>query len=105
MLQPIYGLTNGDLTTPSVQNMLYANMRSSPSPHSTPYGAAVDFSPQLPHGVPRGGMFPNGGPPGPGYGGRHGRRGDGAVRSAQLDEFRANKSRKWELRVGAPRAT
>ncbi|KAI0749085.1 ARM repeat-containing protein, partial [Fomes fomentarius] len=33
-----------------------------------------------------------------GNGSRHGRRGDGAVRSAQLDEFRANESRKWELR-------
>ncbi|EJF65952.1 ARM repeat-containing protein [Dichomitus squalens] len=46
-------------------------------------------------------MYPHAGPGGgPGFvhGGRHGRRGDGAVRSAQLDEFRANKSRKWELR-------
>ncbi|RDX56662.1 ARM repeat-containing protein [Lentinus brumalis] len=83
----------------SPQNVLYANLRSSPSPHSSPYGAAVDYSPQLAHGVPRNAVFPHGGA-GPGFvhGGRHGRRGDGAVRSAQLDEFRANKSRRWELR-------
>ena len=80
--------------------MLYANMRSTPSPHSTPYGAAIDFSPQL----PRGAVFGHAGPaqPGFGHGGRQGRRGDGQVRSAQLDEFRANKSRKWELRVSLP---
>ncbi|KAH9946032.1 ARM repeat-containing protein [Epithele typhae] len=57
----------------------------------------MDFSPQ----VPRGAVYPPGGAPSGGafgHSGRHGRRGDGAVRSAQLDEFRANKSRKWELR-------
>lgn len=82
------------------QNVLYANLRSSPSPHSSPYGAPIEYSPQLPRGVPYGGMQPHAGPGPQGYGGRHGRRSDGAVRSAQLDEFRANKSRKWELRVG-----
>lgn len=81
------------------QNMLYANLRSSPSPHSSPYGASVEYSPQLPRGVPYGAMHPHAGPGQHVYTGR-GRRGDGAVRSAQLDEFRANKSRKWELRVG-----
>ena len=86
------------------QNVLYPNLRSSPSPHSTPYGAPLDYSPQLPRGVPHGVMYPHAGlGAGPGFvhGGRHGRRSDGAVRSAQLDEFRANKSRKWELRVGS----
>ncbi|KAI0748224.1 ARM repeat-containing protein [Daedaleopsis nitida] len=70
------------------------NLRSSPSPHSSSYGAPVDYSPQLPRGV----GYPHVSPTASHFGSRHGRRADGAVRSAQLDEFRANKSRKWELR-------
>ncbi|PIL24085.1 hypothetical protein GSI_13836 [Ganoderma sinense ZZ0214-1] len=100
MLAP-HPLAGGDKRRDQVmppQNVLYANMRSSPSPHSSPYGAPLEYSPQLPRGMPYGGMHPHAGSSPQGYGGRHGRRGDGAVRSAQLDEFRANKSRKWELR-------
>jgi pumilio RNA-binding family len=85
------------------QNIMYPAIRTTPSPHSQAYPSALDYSSQIP--MILGGMY---GPTGPHIHGysqhmRHGRRGGGesgmALRSPLLDEFRANKARKWELRV------
>lgn len=77
-------------------NLMYNAMRSSPSPHqgfmSLEYGTQLPM--MLPYGHSPLHMYPQGI--------RNGRR-DGdpstTLRSALLDDFRANKSRKWELRV------
>ncbi|OBZ75114.1 Pumilio 2 [Grifola frondosa] len=92
------------------QNIMYANIRSSPSPHPQAYGPAMDYASQVPLMVPGGAIYGHTSLAAPvmhGYhhGGRSGRRGGdgggdgrGAIRSALLDDFRANKTRKWELR-------
>lgn len=96
----------------SHQNMLLAaSMRPPPSPLPAMFGAPLDYSQQMP--VVMGSVVASGAPM---YG--HGasqpihmfqhargpRREDGpaALRSPLLDEFRANKTRKWELRVSSP---
>lgn len=85
------------------QSMVYNGMRSSPSPHSQGYPNGLDYTTPMPvmlaggvyngppamHGFPRGMQA-----------GRHNVLDLGmALRSPLLDEFRANKARKWELRV------
>lgn len=95
------------------QNLILASIRhSTPSPHSQPYPTSIEYTGQLPvllgtnvlpatpvysHGVNNPHamhIYPNL---------RPGRRldigGSTPLRSALLDEFRANKTRKWELRV------
>ncbi|KAF8894634.1 armadillo-type protein [Infundibulicybe gibba] len=85
----------------SPQNVMYGSMRSTPSPHPQPFGGAVDYGSPISVMMPGGPMFPQ---PMHVYarGLRQGRRNDWseptALRSALLDEFRANKARKWELR-------
>ena len=89
--------------------MMYANVRSTPSPHPQAYPGPADLRPGVM--IPAGTVY---GPPGMSphpqmhqfhHGGRGGRRGNVAsdhrvaIRSPLLDEFRANKSRKWELKV------
>ncbi|KAF7976321.1 hypothetical protein HWV62_7040 [Athelia sp. TMB] len=84
------------------QTVVYQNMRSSPSPHALTFPNGLDYSAQMPmmlaggiyngppamHGFPRG-MHP----------GRQNVLDLGmTLRSPLLDEFRANKARKWELR-------
>lgn len=92
----------------SHQNLLLqASMRPPPSPLPPMFGAPLDYSQQLP--LVMGSMVPPGTPVyGPAgsqpmhmfHNARGPRRDDGpaALRSALLDEFRANKTRKWELR-------
>ncbi|KAI0950570.1 hypothetical protein AcV7_008993 [Taiwanofungus camphoratus] len=91
------------------RNMMYANLRSTPSPHPQAYAAAMEYGSQLPVMLPGGTMYGHAAMNPPAmhmypHGGRIGRRGDGgldnhaALRSPLLDEFRANKARKWELR-------
>ena len=86
------------------QNLMYPGIRSTPSPHSQAYPTALDYGSQIPM------MLGSGiyGPTGRQMAGylqpmRPGRRDGGesgmALRSPLLDEFRANKARKWELRV------
>lgn len=95
------------------QNLILASIRhSTPSPHSQPYPTSIEYTGQLPvllgtnvlpptpiysHGVSNTHaihLYPNL---------RSSRRLDAGdstpLRSALLDEFRANKTRKWELRV------
>ncbi|KAH9951939.1 ARM repeat-containing protein [Amylocystis lapponica] len=90
------------------QGLMYANLRSTPSPHQQAYAAAMDYGSQLSLMVPGGTIYGHAGMNPPTMhmyqqGGR-GRRGDdrgdnhGAIRSPVLDDFRANKTRKWELR-------
>ena len=99
------------------QNLILASMRhSTPSPHPPVYPAAVEYTGQLPV-ILSGGVLPPGTPvyshaaPNPHavhlyqQGVRPSRRVEAsdsgiALRSALLDEFRANKARKWELMVG-----
>jgi hypothetical protein len=77
-------------------------MRSTPSPHRQAY-PTVDYGAQMPMML-GGGLY---GPTGPQMHGfppiHHGRHDGGesgpALRSPLLDEFRANKARKWDLRV------
>lgn len=85
------------------QSMMYPAIRSTPSPHSQAYPPAMDYGSQMPMML-AGGMYG----PGPQMHGysqpiRSGRRDANdagmALRSPLLDEFRANKARKWELRV------
>lgn len=80
---------------------MYPAMRSSPSPHQA-YAAAVDYGAQMPM-MMAGGMYGPQGMPGYPQHMRSGRRDNGdavaALRSPLLDEFRANKTRKWELKV------
>jgi hypothetical protein len=85
------------------QNLMYPGMRSTPSPHPQAFQSTLDYGSQLP--IMLGGMYGPTGHQMHGYSQpmRHGRR-DGseasmALRSPLLDEFRANKARKWELRV------
>lgn len=66
----------------------------------------MDYGSQLPLMIPGGAMYGHGVNPMHVYqqGMRPGRRSDvgepsAALRSPLLDEFRANKARKWELRV------
>jgi pumilio RNA-binding family len=87
------------------QNLMYATMRSSPSPHPQAYNAALDYGSQIPMML-AGGMYGHGGPQamlGYSQAMRPGRRDSSetgiALRSPLLDEFRANKTRKWDLRV------
>ncbi|KZT09429.1 ARM repeat-containing protein, partial [Laetiporus sulphureus 93-53] len=91
------------------QGIMYGNLRSSPSPHPQSYPNAIDYHAQMAMMVP----------PTPLYGqgnvnpaslhsyqhaARPGRRGASgvdhrvAIRSPLLDDFRANKTRKWELK-------
>ncbi|TFK54861.1 ARM repeat-containing protein [Heliocybe sulcata] len=88
----------------STQSLLYPSVRSPPSPHTQGYG--MDYSQQVPIMIPGAPIYGGGISPQSmqmfSQGGRSGRR-DGndvgvALRSALLEEFRANKSRKWELR-------
>lgn len=86
------------------QNLMYPTMRSSPSPHTQAY-SALDYGSQIPMML-AGGMYGHGGPQAiHGYSQviRPGRRDSSetsiALRSPLLDEFRANKTRKWDLRV------
>lgn len=85
---------------------MYSQIRSSPSPHTQAYGAALDYSAQLPVMLPGGTMY------GPGVnqqamhlyqqgmrGGRIDNEPAATLRSQLLEDFRANKARKWELRV------
>lgn len=88
--------------------MLYASLRhSTPSPHPQAYAAALDYGQQMPLILPGAAMFGH-----PGHqamalyqqGARPMHRLDGSdsgmtLRSPLLDEFRANKARKWELSV------
>lgn len=88
---------------------MYANFPSSPSPHLQAYPAPVDYHLQHPMMVPSGNVY---GPTGlntPPMQFHHNQGGRGrrreverrvAVRSPLLDEFRVNKARKWELKVG-----
>lgn len=91
------------------QNILYANLRSTPSPHPQAYAAALDYGSQLSLMMPGAALYAHAGMSAPAMhlyqqGGRSGRRGDDrdhniAIRSPVLDDFRANKTRKWEIRV------
>lgn len=85
------------------QNLLYPAMRSTPSPHPHGYPAGVDYGAQMPMML-AGGIY--GGPQAMhSYPrGMHQARREVfdvgmTLRSPLLDEFRANKARKWELRV------
>lgn len=98
------------------QNLILASMRhSTPSPHPQAYPTSVEYTGQLPVML-GGGVLPPGTPVYPHtpanphtmhlyqQGVRPSRRTDNnesgvTLRSALLDEFRANKARKWELRV------
>ncbi|KAF8654193.1 hypothetical protein AX16_003722 [Volvariella volvacea WC 439] len=94
--QPSYNITQQIAS----QNMLYGPVRSTPSPLPQAFVPTFDYATQMSMMLPGGGlyapsphMFP--------HNVRNGRRGEGdghPLRSALLDEFRANKSRKWELR-------
>lgn len=83
---------------------MYPAMRSTPSPHPQAYAAAMDYGS---HMMLAGNLYGHAGPQAMhGYHQpmRPGRRdgsdgGMAALRSPLLDEFRANKTRKWELRV------
>ena len=86
---------------------MYTNVRSTPSPHPQAYPADLRSGVMVAAGTVYG---PPGMPHHPQmpqfqHGGRGGRRGNVtadhrvAIRSPLLDEFRANKSRKWELKV------
>lgn len=88
--------------------MMYANVRSTPSPHQQVYGHAdLRAGVMVPAGTVYGhpGMSPHPQMQQFHQGGRGGRRGNAApdhrvsIRSPLLDEFRANKNRKWELKV------
>ena len=80
-------------------------MRSTPSPHPQAYANAMDYGS---HMMLAGNLY---GHPGPqalqSYhqpmhpGRRDGTDGMAALRSPLLDEFRANKTRKWDLRVNS----
>ncbi|KAF8522285.1 ARM repeat-containing protein [Hysterangium stoloniferum] len=91
------------------QNLLVANMRhSTPSPHAQAYTTGVEYTGQLPvmMGLQGASMYPHAAANHtmhlyPGL--RPNRRDDNggstvALRSPLLDEFRANRARKWELR-------
>ncbi|KAI0725121.1 ARM repeat-containing protein [Fomitopsis betulina] len=87
--------------------MMYANVRSTPSPHQQVYGHAdLRAGVMVPAGTVYGhpGMSPHPQMQQFHQGGRGGRRGNAApdhrvsIRSPLLDEFRANKNRKWELK-------
>ncbi|TFY82620.1 hypothetical protein EWM64_g1389 [Hericium alpestre] len=78
------------------QGLMYPSLRSSPSPHQG-YAGALDYASQMPLQVYGGlGLQTMHMYPGP-QGGRR-REGEVALRSPLLDEFRANKTRKWDLR-------
>ncbi|KAF8350692.1 armadillo-type protein [Amanita rubescens] len=76
-------------------NLLYNAIRSSPSPHQAFMN--LEYGMQLPMMLPYGHgplhMYPQGI-----RGGRRDGDPSSTLRSALLDEFRANKSKKWELR-------
>jgi pumilio RNA-binding family len=85
---------------------MYSQIRSSPSPHTQAYGAALDYSAQMPVMLPGGAMY------GPSVNhqamhlyqqgmrvGRTDNEPTATLRSQLLEDFRANKARKWELRV------
>ncbi|THH10202.1 hypothetical protein EW145_g1509 [Phellinidium pouzarii] len=93
-----------------LNHQLYASVRhSTPSPHGQPYGTPLDYAGQMPMVMSGAAMF---GAPGAGNQAltlfqqtlNHGRKLEGGdtssitLRSPLLDEFRANKSRKWELK-------
>jgi hypothetical protein len=81
------------------QNLMYPALRSTPSPHPQAY-LAMDYG-QMPIMI-TGGLYGPTGPQMHGYSHhmRFGRRdGEVAIRSPLLDEFRANKARKWDLKV------
>lgn len=92
-----------------LSHQLYASVRhSTPSPHGQPFGGPAEYAGQVPIMMPGAVMF---GTPGNNQALtlfqqtlNHGRKlesGDSSgvtLRSPLLDEFRANKSRKWELK-------
>ncbi|KAK2466901.1 hypothetical protein APHAL10511_001159 [Amanita phalloides] len=79
----------------NASNLMYSAIRSSPSPHQG--FMSLEYGTQLPMMLPYGHgplhMYPQGV-----RGGRRDGDTSAALRSALLDEFRANKCRKWELR-------
>ena len=93
-----------------LSHQLYASVRhSTPSPHGQPFGGPAEYAGQMPIMMPGAVMF---GTPGGNQALtlfqqtlNHGRKLEGGdssgvtLRSPLLDEFRANKSRKWELKV------
>ncbi|CCM02367.1 uncharacterized protein FIBRA_04462 [Fibroporia radiculosa] len=92
---------------PHQPNVMFPNVRATPSPHPQAFHGTVDY--QHPLMVPGGTIYGHAGM-GPlpmhayHHGGRGNRRGDVrtdhrvAIRSPLLDDFRANKTRKWELK-------
>ncbi|KAJ3489071.1 hypothetical protein NLI96_g2381 [Meripilus lineatus] len=89
----------------SAQNVMYGNVRSSPSPHLPSY-SMVEFATQLPIVVPGSVYGPGVSPtsPHPLQHPHHGHRirrahdANSTLRSQLLDEFRANRTRGWELK-------
>lgn len=86
------------------QNLMYPTMRSSSS-HTQTYNVALDYGSQIPMMLAAG-VYGHSGPQAmhgysqamrPGH--LDGSEAGIALRSPLLDEFRANKARKWELRV------
>ena len=79
-----------------LQTMMYPpSMRSTPSPHTQGY--SLDYNSPIGLLVP--GMYGLNGPHGFPQGIRAGRRDDSVpLRSPLLEDFRTNKTRKWELR-------
>lgn len=88
----------------ATHNVMYSNLRSSPSPHLQAY-PALEFASQLPMVVPGSVYGPGVSPTSPHPLHHHPHRGRRAhdsgntLRSQLLDEFRANKTRGWELKV------
>ncbi|KAI5122952.1 hypothetical protein M0805_006833 [Coniferiporia weirii] len=93
-----------------LSHQLYASVRhSTPSPHGQQFGTPLDYASQMPIVMPGAAMF---GAPDVGNQAlalfqqtlNHGRKLEGGespsitLRSPLLDEFRANKARKWELK-------
>jgi pumilio RNA-binding family len=85
---------------------MYSQIRSSPSPHTQPYAATLDYSAQMPVMLPGGAMYGHSVNPQAMHlyqqGMRVGRSDSeptATLRSQLLEDFRSNKSRKWELRV------
>lgn len=84
----------------SPQSLLYNALRSTPSPHPQAFGTPFDYGQMVLSGAPLYGPGPQGAPMFS-QGSRATRRegeGHSTLRSPLLDEFRANKTRKWELR-------
>ena len=88
---------------------MYSPARSTPSPHAQTYAAAMDYGVQVPVMLQGAAMYAhNVNPQAALYmyqqsirqlRGPEARDAPPPIRSQVLDEFRANKARKWELRV------